>query len=319
MNILKLKDNIISKKQIFQTVTPLYLFIAFIVTANIITVFGGFRFKITLEILFTFSSLIYYVFALINLVTFFVRCNYYKFIKTWPILVYLLVIILLTILNIIVRNSISESVNPVILISLFLDTIVVSVVFYFLVLRKIELLRKDAPNESLFPDFYSTYLVKPVSEYNEDNVSNLKNLFSSSFVATVLVTIFSFIFSISLSHERGAGIQTFVTNLTVLATVIVCGIYYISYNVKNKLIKSSIVLGHFIFELVITLVYLGVIYVASMVDFGQDKFGVCILFIPMFTYGYILFFIFIKKKIFNCYKYIEDYLKTTKVEDNNPL
>ena len=54
-----------------------------------------------------------------------------------------------------------------------------------------------------------------------------------------------------------------------------------------------------------------------MVDFGQDKFGVCILFIPFFTFGHILYFIFIKKKIFNCYKYVEDYLKTTEVENNN--
>ena len=145
------------------------------------------------------------------------------------------------------------------MIALFLDTVVVSVVFYFLVLRKIEHLRKDAPNESLFPDFYSKYLVKHVSKYNEDNVYNLKTIFSSSFVVTVLVTIISFIFSLSLSHQRGVGIHTFVTNLTVLAAVVVCGIYNISYNVKNKLIKSSIVLGHFIFELVITLVYLGII------------------------------------------------------------
>jgi hypothetical protein len=142
MNIFKLENNIISKKQFIQIVTPLHLFIVFVIIANTITVFGGLRCKITGEILFAFSSLIFYVFALINIVTFFVRCNYYQVIKIWPILVYLLAIILLTIINITVRNSISVSVNPAILIALFLDTVVVSVVFYFLVLRKFELQKK---------------------------------------------------------------------------------------------------------------------------------------------------------------------------------
>lgn len=317
MNILKSEDNIISEKQLIQILTPLYLFIVFAITANIITVFGGFSFKLTGEILFTFSSLILYVFALINLVTFFVRCNYYKFIKIWPILVYSLVIVFLTILNITVRNLISASTYPAILVALLLDTVVVSVVFYFLVLRKLELPKNDATNESSFPDFYSTYLVKPVSEYNEDIVSNLKTLFSSSFAATLLVTIIIFVLSLFISSQIGVGIQMFITNLAVLAAIVICGIYNIIYNVKNKLIKTSIVIGHFVFELVITLIYLGIIYVVSMVDFGQDKLDTFILFVPIFAFGYILYFIFIKKKIYNCYKYIEDYLKTTKVEDNN--
>ena len=315
------KERIISlsKKQLDDVLRPLIVFPIFTLFCNFLITFAGFQFSVEPLNLFAFNILIFYLLALIYFVSFIIRNNYYKVYKVWPLVLYLLLNIVFSLINAIVRNFFQENMQLYILIILNGVSIILVVLLYFIWIRPFNLLKKEAPNESSFPDFYSTYLVKPVSEYNEENASDLGKLFSSSLIATVFVTILGFIFSLPLINEMGVGLHTFIMNLTVLATVVILGIYTIIYNVKNKLIKTSIILGYFIFELVITLIYLGIIYIATMVDFGQDKFVIYVSLIPTFGFGFILYLFFIKKKIFNCHKYIEDYLKTTKVEDNNAL